>query len=61
MKINPEISFVDTPVELRGRYQYYTEADIEKLRNIGYTRPFTDLEKGVEQYVGEYLMEESCY
>ena len=61
MKINPEISFIDTPVDLRGRYQYFTEAEIEKLRNIGYTRPFTELEAGVEQYVGEFLMADACY
>ena len=35
MKVNPEISFVDTPVDLRGRYQYFTEAKIQKLREIG--------------------------
>ena len=61
MKRNPEISFVDTPVELRGRYQYFTEADIHKLREIGYTKPFTDLEEGVENYVGKYLLAEACY
>jgi ADP-L-glycero-D-manno-heptose 6-epimerase len=61
MKLNPEISFVDTPVELRGRYQYFTEADIHKLREIGYTKPFTDLEEGVENYVGKYLLAEACY
>lgn len=61
MNLNPEISFIDTPVELRGRYQYFTEADIKKLRDIGYTKPFTELEEGVENYVGKYLMAEACY
>jgi ADP-L-glycero-D-manno-heptose 6-epimerase len=61
MSLNPEISFIDTPVDLRGRYQYFTEADIRKLREIGYTRPFTELEDGVENYVGKYLMAETCY
>jgi ADP-L-glycero-D-manno-heptose 6-epimerase len=46
---------------LRGRYQYYTEANIHKLRDIGYTKPFTELEQGVEQYVNEFLMAEACY
>jgi ADP-L-glycero-D-manno-heptose 6-epimerase len=46
---------------LRGRYQYFTEADIQKLRDIGYTKPFTELEAGVDQYVGEFLMAEACY
>src|SRR5690554_5016747 len=40
---DPKIMFVDTPVELRGRYQYFTEASINKLREIGYTKAFTEL------------------
>ncbi len=61
MSLAPEISFVDTPVDLRGRYQYFTEADIQKLRAIGYTKSFTELEDGVEDYVGKYLLSETCY
>ncbi len=61
LKIDPKISFVDTPVDLRGRYQYFTEADIHKLRNIGYRKDFTELEQGVDQYVSEFLVEETCY
>ncbi|MCD6354375.1 MAG: ADP-glyceromanno-heptose 6-epimerase [Prolixibacteraceae bacterium] len=61
MKINPEISYIDTPVDLRGRYQYFTEADIRKLRNAGYTKPFTELEEGVDTYVDNYLMEKACF
>jgi ADP-L-glycero-D-manno-heptose 6-epimerase len=61
MKLTPDISFIDCPIDLRGRYQYFTEAEIQKLRDIGYTRTFTELEVGVEHYVGEYLMAEACY
>ena len=61
MNLTPDISFVDTPVDLRGRYQYFTEAEIQKLRSAGYTKAFTELEQGVEQYVGEFLKTESCY
>ncbi len=61
LNINPKISFIDTPVDLRGRYQYFTEAKIEKLRKIGYTKEFTELEEGVDQYVGKYLVTESCF
>lgn len=61
MSINPDISFVDTPVDLRGRYQYFTEAEVEKLREVGYTKKFTPLEEGVDVYVGKYLLEEACY
>lgn len=57
----PNISFVDTPVDLRGRYQYFTEAKVQKLRDIGYTKPFTELEEGVDRYVGEFLTAQSCY
>lgn len=61
MNLNPEISFVDTPVDLRGRYQYFTEAQMLKLREAGYTKPFVELEEGVGEYVQRYLMEEKCY
>jgi len=61
MNLIPDISFIDTPIDLRGRYQYFTEAKNQKLRDIGYTKPFTELEVGVEQYVGEYLLEEACF
>lgn len=61
MNLTPDISFIDTPIDLRGRYQYFTEAKNQKLRDIGYTKPFTELEVGVEQYVGEYLLEEACF
>lgn len=61
MSLNPEISFIDTPVDLRGRYQYFTEAEIQKLRDVGYTKPFTELEEGVDKYVGQYLLADACY
>ncbi|MFZ5429901.1 MAG: ADP-glyceromanno-heptose 6-epimerase [Bacteroidota bacterium] len=61
LKLSPEIQFVDTPGDLRSRYQYFTEADIQKLREIGYSRPFTDLEYGVDEYVSKYLIGEECF
>jgi ADP-L-glycero-D-manno-heptose 6-epimerase len=61
MKISPNISFIDTPVDLRGRYQYFTEAEINKLRNVGYKKDFTELEDGVNQYVSNFLLEQACY
>ena len=45
------IEFIDMPVELRERYQYFTEARMERLRAAGYRTPFTTLEDGVRQYV----------
>ena len=61
MNMIPDVSFIDTSIDLRGRYQYFTEAENQKLRDIGYTKPFTELEVGVEQYVGEFLMAEACF
>ncbi len=57
----PEIEFVDPPGDLMSRYQYFTEADIRKLCEIGYARPFTELEHGVNQYVSNFLLKEACY
>ncbi len=45
------IEFIDTPEAIRARYQYFTEADMERLREAGYTRPFRTLEEGVAAYV----------
>lgn len=61
LEMNPNVSFIDTPVDLRGRYQYFTEAEVQKLRDIGYNKTFTELEEGVDVYVGKYLLEEACF
>ncbi len=49
------INYIDTPLDIRDKYQYFTEADMNKLRNAGYDRPFYSLEDGVKEYVSEYL------
>jgi ADP-L-glycero-D-manno-heptose 6-epimerase len=51
------ISFIDTPADIRDKYQYFTEADMRKLKGIGYARPFTPLEEGVTDYVTNYLLQ----
>jgi ADP-L-glycero-D-manno-heptose 6-epimerase len=51
------ISFVPTPEDIREKYQYYTEATMDKLRSIGYSKEFYTLEQGVEDYVRNYLVE----
>ena len=51
-----EIEFIDTPEDIRDKYQYFTEARMDKLRSIGYERPFSSLEDGVGEYVKEVLM-----
>jgi ADP-L-glycero-D-manno-heptose 6-epimerase len=50
------ISFVPTPEDIREKYQYFTEANMEKLRSIGYSLDFYSLEMGVEDYVKNYLL-----
>ncbi len=57
----PEIEFVDTPVEIRDRYQYFTEAPLGRLRAAGYTAPTTVLEDGVARYVRDYLEADDPY
>jgi len=49
------IDFIDTPVEIRDRYQYFTEARMDRLRRAGYAAPFTTLEAGVRDYVRDLL------
>ena len=51
----PEIAFIDTPPDIRDKYQYFTEAKMEKLRHIGYDKPFYSLEDGIADYVKNYL------
>ncbi|MGK7388701.1 MAG: ADP-glyceromanno-heptose 6-epimerase [Candidatus Cyclobacteriaceae bacterium M2_1C_046] len=46
-----DISFIDTPADIRDKYQYFTEADISKLRSIGYKEPFHSLEEGIAEYI----------
>lgn len=55
------ISFVDTPADIRDKYQYFTEADMSKLVNSGYSVPFHSLEEGVADYVTNYLAENKYY
>jgi len=49
------IEFIDMPPQLAGKYQYFTEARMERLRHAGYAQPFTSLEDGVQDYVRTYL------
>lgn len=51
----PDIEFVDMPDSIRDQYQYYTQASMEKMRDIGYTAEMTSLEEGVKDYVQNYL------
>ena len=61
MNLTPKISFIPTPEDIRDKYQYFTEADMSKLKAIGYNQPFTTLEDGVEDYVKNYLSSATYY
>jgi len=57
----PRIDYIDTPALIRDRYQYFTEADMSRLRAAGYQAPFTDLEAGVADYVQGFLARPDPY
>jgi ADP-L-glycero-D-manno-heptose 6-epimerase len=57
----PRIQYMDMPPELTQKYQYITEAKIDRLRAAGYTQPFTSLEDGVRDYVQNYLLKDDPY
>ncbi len=61
MNISENISFIDTPADIRDKYQYFTEAKMEKLRKIGYTKEFHSLEAGVKDYVKNYLSDKNYF
>jgi ADP-L-glycero-D-manno-heptose 6-epimerase len=50
-----DIRFIDMPEDIRDKYQYFTEANMSKLRRVGYTEPFHTLEEGVFDYTRHYL------
>jgi ADP-L-glycero-D-manno-heptose 6-epimerase len=55
LDLQPAIEYFDMPEDIRDKYQYFTEAKMEKLINAGYTTPFFSLEEGVGDYVRHYL------
>ena len=57
----PAIDFIDTPEDIRANYQYFTEANVTRLRAAGYDRPFTTLEDGVGDYVRRFLATDDPY
>ncbi|MDE0926291.1 MAG: ADP-glyceromanno-heptose 6-epimerase [Methylophilaceae bacterium] len=61
MNREPDITYIDMPKDLQGKYQYFTEATMQKLRHVGYTQAFYSLEEGVKDYVQNYLMQEDQY
>ena len=55
MDLPSNIEYIDIPEDIRGKYQYFTEANMDKLRNIGYNKEFTNVENAVNDYVNNYL------
>ena len=53
-----KISYINTPIKIRDKYQYLTEAKISKLRSVGYTKDFHTLEDGVEKYIQKLIKNE---
>jgi ADP-L-glycero-D-manno-heptose 6-epimerase len=56
-----QIRYIDMPEDIRDKYQYFTEAKMEKLRSAGYPEPFYSLEAGVADYVKNYLLNKNYY
>ncbi len=61
MKKEPVIDFIDMPEDIRDKYQYFTEAKMDKLRQAGYQDDFYSLEDGVEDYVKNYLLKQAYF
>jgi len=61
LDLPPSIEFIDTPADIRDKYQYFTEARMDKLRKAGYVKPFRTLEEGITEYVQGYLAEGGYY
>lgn len=57
----PQIHYIDMPIEIRDKYQYFTEADMSKLKAAGYNKPLFSLEDGIKDYVMNYLIKEDHY
>lgn len=55
------IEFIDTPADIREKYQYFTEAQMDKLLSTGYGRPFHSLEEGIGEYISGYLIERKYF
>lgn len=55
------MTFIDMPDQLKDHYQYFTQADLQKLRDVGYQKPTTTLEDGIRIYINEYLKKRNTF
>lgn len=60
LKLQGKLEYIDTPADIRDKYQYFTEADMSKLRTAGYDKPFHSLEEGIADYL-KYYLEQASY
>jgi ADP-L-glycero-D-manno-heptose 6-epimerase len=56
-----QIEYIDMPEDIRETYQYFTEADMDKIHAAGYSQPFYSLEDGIKDYVISYLSKKEYY
>lgn len=61
LNLPSDIDFIPTPEDIRDKYQYFTQANMSKIRSIGFNRPFTSLEDAIDDYVGNYLSKQKYY
>lgn len=61
LNIEPSIEFIDIPIDIRNQYQYYTQAEMKKLKSLGYRKSFHSLENGIDEYVTRYLKKNMIY
>lgn len=61
MGIEPKIEYIDMPDSVRNQYQYFTEADLTKLRSVGYDKQFMSVPEGVDAYVKGFLATDDIY
>lgn len=61
LQLPEKIDYIDTPEDIRDKYQYFTEANMSKLRATGYQDPFMSIEEGIKDYIECYLKEGKYY
>jgi ADP-L-glycero-D-manno-heptose 6-epimerase len=61
MDLNAEIQYIDMPEDIRNTYQYYTQAEMQKIKTAGYNEKMYSLEKGINDYIRNYLSKNKYY